>query len=533
MRFEDELAEAARVGELPGNEYDQLPYPSMPFAYTQPAHLAALTALFGVEAPAADTARVLELGCASGGNIIPLAARFPNASFLGIDLSQRQIDDGRRRIAAVGLSNVEIRQGDLAKIKSFGEAFDYVICHGVFSWVPKVVQRAIFQICSKNLATNGIATISYNVLPGWHLRRVVRDICLHHVGTEGSPQQRENKARLALGQIAKSASKTEPYGLLVRNEAKRIAHLPSAYILGEFLAAENAPCYFHEFIDWVGQYGLSYLCEGDLGSSIPELMFPESEQRIKSLAGTSRFAIEQYIEFFTGRPFRRSVLTRSRSAVAEKRMPSPDLLRPFHFASQVRFDPDRSDAQVSIYMDNRGRMITAVDPAVRYALTQLAERYPATSTLKELTTSAQPDDASESEARVCRALFRLIAAGQARVSSLPLRVGRAAQERPLGWFLARIEAAAKQPWATSLRHTAIPLNRVQAFMLAHLDGSHDRQMLTAKLVEALRRGEVPTPELQSHQGNTKGYQVVSVDDQYIERILRYCALHALLEPVPA
>src|SRR5215831_1986601 len=114
MRFEDEFAEGGRVGELPGDEYDQLPYPSMPFAYTQPARLAALTALFGVEAPAADTAHVLELGCASGGNIIPLAARFPNASFLGIDLSQRQIDDGRRRIAALGLSNVEIRQGDLA-----------------------------------------------------------------------------------------------------------------------------------------------------------------------------------------------------------------------------------------------------------------------------------------------------------------------------------------------------------------------------------------------------------------------------------
>jgi methyltransferase-like protein len=318
----------------------------------------------------------------------------------------------------------------------------------------------------------------------------------------------------------------------MRNEAKRMAQLPSAYILGEFLAAENAPCYFHEFIDWAGQYGLSYLCEGDLGSSIPEFMFPESEQRIMHLAGTGRFAMEQYIDFFTGRPFRRSVLTKARSAVAEKRMPSPDLLRPFHFASHVRFDPDRSNAQVSVYTDNRGRMITAADPAVRYALTALAEHYPATLTLKQLTTSAQSNSASESEARVCRALFRLIAAGRATVSSLPLKVGRATQERPLGWLVARIEAAAEQPWATSLRHTAIPLNSVLAFLLAHLDGSHDRQMLTAKLVEALRRGEVQAPELQSHRGNIKSRHAASVDDQFVERILRSCALQALLEPVP-
>jgi hypothetical protein len=54
----------------------------------------------------------------------------------------------------------------------------------------------------------------------------------------------------------------------MRNEAKRIAKLPSSYILGEFLAAENAPCYFHEFINWAGQYGLSYLCEGDLARDL-------------------------------------------------------------------------------------------------------------------------------------------------------------------------------------------------------------------------------------------------------------------------
>jgi len=125
----------------------------------------------------------------------------------------------------------------------------------------------------------------------------------------------------------------------------------------------------------------------------------------------------------------------------------------------------------------------------------------------------------------------LIAAGQATVSSLPLKVGRATQERPLGWLLARIEAAAEQPWATSLRHTAIPLNSVLAFLLAHLDGSHDRQMLTAKLVEALGRGEVQAPELQSQRGNITSRRAASVDDQYIERILRSCALHALLEPV--
>jgi len=149
----------------PGGDYDRLPYPSMPFAHTQPAHLAAVAALFGLSAADAGTARVLELGCAAGGNIIPLAARFPQASFVGIDLSPKQIESGRRRVAALGLSNIGLEQADLASLDMAGRHFDFVICNGVFSWVPVATQAAILRICERVLAPDGVATISYNVFP--------------------------------------------------------------------------------------------------------------------------------------------------------------------------------------------------------------------------------------------------------------------------------------------------------------------------------------------------------------------------------
>ena len=95
--------------------YETLPYDSMPFAHTQPSNLAALATLFGHTPPNVGTARVLDLGCASGGNIVPLAARFPKAQFTGIDLSRRHVDIARERIAALGLTNIAIRQGDLAE----------------------------------------------------------------------------------------------------------------------------------------------------------------------------------------------------------------------------------------------------------------------------------------------------------------------------------------------------------------------------------------------------------------------------------
>lgn len=512
---------ATQEDALLDGDYNLLPYPSMPFAYTQPSRLAALSALFDLEAPPAARASVLELGCASGGNIIPLAAKFPNAYFIGIDRSERHIDQGRRRIAALGLSNIELRLGDLTNLKFAEQRFDYVICHGVFSWVPKKVQDAIFRICRENLTEHGVATISYNVLPGWHLRNIVRDICLHHVGTAGPPLERVAKARGVLESIATSANETEPYGLLLRSEAKRIARRPSAYILGEFLVPDNAPCYFHEFVERAGKYGLSFLCEGDLNSSIPEIRDPETRRRNKSLAGSSPMALEQYIDFLTGRTFRRSVLVRSQHARHVKRNRSFERLRGLHFASPIRVSaaPERSE-KPSADKDEQGQTAKTKHHSVRIALQRLAQAYPATLTLEQLTENLP----SESVGRICSALFALVVAGQATASTLPTTVGRADAEYPKMWSLARIEAAGKQPWLTSLNHLPVPLSVVPMELVTLLDGTNRRRALAGR---GLKNGMAPPVGLAFGQNDAALEQAA---DQYVERVLTQLAFHALLEP---
>src|SRR4051794_35074498 len=113
-----------------------MPYESVPFPQTQPARLAAVAHVFSLAAPSPRTARVLELGCASGGNLIPLAAHYPEGEFVGVDLSQRQIDEGKARIERLGLKNIRLRQMSLMDLKPKDGTFDYIICHGVYSWVP-------------------------------------------------------------------------------------------------------------------------------------------------------------------------------------------------------------------------------------------------------------------------------------------------------------------------------------------------------------------------------------------------------------
>ena len=106
-------------------KYDLLPYESKPFAQSQPARLGALARLFGLEAAPMENARVLELGCASGGNIIPHAALYPNATFVGVDLARTQVAAGRARIERMGLDNVEILCKSFTEIGEELGAFDY------------------------------------------------------------------------------------------------------------------------------------------------------------------------------------------------------------------------------------------------------------------------------------------------------------------------------------------------------------------------------------------------------------------------
>lgn len=517
------VSSGAEVREAPGGDYNVLPYPSLAYGFTQPVHLAALAALHGIDAPDVRRARVLEIGCAAGGNIIPLAVRFPQASFLGVDLSTRHVADGQRRIAALGINNIELRQADVTSLSFSGQAFDYIICHGVFSWVPKAAQEAILRLCGESLAGNGVALISYNVLPGWHLRSAVRDICLHHAGRDGTPLQRVARARKALEQIAQEASESEPYGQLLRQEAQRLVQRPAAYILGEFLVESNTALHFQDFSVWAQRHGLGYLCDADLASSAPGIANPDIAGRVRALSGSGTDAFEQNVDFITGRTFRRSLLVKNPTAGAA-RSAEPQRFRSLHFAAQLQRDTAQSSAQLSVYKDKRGRAIRAEDAAVRHALARLAQGYPSTLSLGELAESA-----TDAEKRVCEALFLLTACGQVNVFSLPLAVGRAGSERPRAWALARAEAASGQAWVSSMLHACIAINPVVALLLPHVDGRNDRAALAVRLSAALQQKALTVPELREQEAPWPEAGIHEIAMRYVQRTIDFLAVHALLE----
>jgi len=508
-------------------DYESLPYNSMPFPQSQPSHLAALASMHACSAPSAETARVLELGCASGGNLIPLAARFPNAVFVGVDLSERHAREGKSLVRDLGLKNITIRQGDIAALDVSGAKYDYIICHGVFSWVPRAVQDAIFRICAESLTDNGIAYVSYNVLPGWHFRLIIRDICRLHAGVDETPQQQIARARATLDQVASLSDEMTTFGKVLREEVQRSQQMNDSHFIGEFLGSHNEPCHFHEFIARANANGLSYLCDAGLSGSLPDPEGPERNEAVHKIGGGGIHAIEQGLDILTGRTFRRSLLVKGSGS--DERVLRPGGLADLHFACPLR--PEESKDGAFVLRQDKAQLTTN-DPVVGVALIYLATVYPETRSLAEIVmhvvgkTGQRPAAFSS---RLSDALLRTVKAGHVTSSGEPLRVGRADDDRPALWSVARAQVRQGHPWVSNLLHAPIQISPAVRFVAGLLDGINTRAQIESRLATAIQNGELVVDGIGVNAGPAVQRELAG---KLLGSILQDFRRSALLSPQP-
>lgn len=299
--------------------YSELGYKSMPFPYTTPATLEAYAALVGISAPNPKSARVLELGATYGGNIISQALFNPDATFVGIELSQEQVEKGNEVIANAGLTNVSLIQSDIASIGSEIGTFDYIIAHGVYSWVDDGVKDALLRLIDEHLAEDGIAYISYNTYPGWHTMDEVRQLMMF---SNRDKTQFNHKEKVLHGKTIGSivGSQILKYDNLKERNSKFLGALRSVlqkdeyYVGHDHLEPNNDPVYFYQFNDHLGAHNLAYLCDADLTLSMVRSFDADIADTLDKLALNDHVAQEQYLDFMLDTTFRKSIICKAKHA---------------------------------------------------------------------------------------------------------------------------------------------------------------------------------------------------------------------------
>ena len=272
------------------NPYEELPYKSFPIEWTAPERLALTSLLHGGPRPPLDNYRVLELGCGNAANLLPMAYYRTHAAFVGVDGAGSQIEVARARKSALGISNIEFIHADfLTTSQQLSGGFDFIIAHGVFSWVPNDTRDALLEIFSQRLRRGGLVYLNYNTRPGWNVRGLVRDFLLAQTAGETRLGARAAFAQEVAGKVVSALTGVEHhYSQLLANEFRFVWESDVTWVGHEFLAEDNHPYWRSEFLALARRHGLEYVADADFNYSsgrIPEDLAPRL--KIEGITGRS------------------------------------------------------------------------------------------------------------------------------------------------------------------------------------------------------------------------------------------------------
>jgi SAM-dependent methyltransferase len=479
--------------------YNAVPYESHPFPQSAVEHLEAIAFLFGLDAPAPCTARVLELGCAAGGNLIPFAARHPLSRCLGVDLSPIQIGQGQHAIARAGLDNIELRAMNLADIDaSFGQ-FDYIICHGVYSWVPAKVQEAILRICADNLAPDGVVYLSYNTYPGWKAREIVRDAMILRGGPRDAPAEKLAYARGMLEFLAASARPGTVLQKALEENLPLVRNASSDYLLHEFLEPYNAPCYFKELVARANVRGLTYLAEAELPNMFVQNYDVQVHEPLVRECGGSQILMEQYLDFVSNRCFRQTLLIHQARVSEIRYQLRPERLLAMEYSGAFEFTGIgvQPDAGPQVFTVSRVQ-VTLHEPAQKVAAQLLGQCYPATILATALVAAVAVRLAEPKEQvapLVMRLLGDMVIAGLVRFRRTPAQIGASLNDLPRAPVDVRSAQGLSMnsgPNATAcnLWHESIGVSPIERTLLPLLDGTLSHEAMAAHVASEVRAGRL-------------------------------------------
>jgi len=482
--------------------YDAIPYPSNPFRYSRPERLSAVARLFGMDTPALATCRVLELGCSMGGNLIVIAQDHPGSRCVGIDASSRQIAEGWKTIDALGLDNIQLRHLDILEVGEDLGQFDYIISHGVFSWVPPAVQNKMLEICKRHLAPNGVAYISYNTYPGWHIRGIVRDMMFYRGMQFADPDAKLAQAKSLVAFVAKASRESDtPYQRLLQSELEQLGKMEDYYLHHEHLEENNQPLYFHEFAKRLSVNGLQYLGDAEFSTMVASNFPPEVAATLNELGAHDLIQMEQYMDYVRCRYFRKSLICHSGVRLNRSITPAvvPGMLLASE-ASPVPADPPAAPAGLDapeVFRTASGGRITCRSPLTKAALRILRREWPMPIAFDDLLARSRTEAASagyvEGNSSAAGFLASEMLVGMAgnvvewRLTPVPFTT--AVSAKPATSPLARLQATQGYR-VTNQRGDLVTLDEIHRQTLCLLDGSRDLDALIEALMGTIRQNEL-------------------------------------------
>jgi SAM-dependent methyltransferase len=259
-----------------------------------------------------------DLGCGQGLTAAVLAATHPAGRFCGIDLMPAHIEGARRFAAECAIENVEFHAADFsaAAESDFG-GFDYIVCHGVYSWVDEQSQRGLLRFIDRHLKPGGFVYVSYYAMPGHAanlpFQRLVRALGLTLSGD--SAKQCSAALEIVHELIALKAPALVASPMAVRQK-ERPAEFPLAYLSHELMTANWEPLCVTDLRAAMRGIGLMPVGSATLIENYDSFVLGKASREVLA-AIADPDARELARDFLIDRFLRRDVLARGSRALDE------------------------------------------------------------------------------------------------------------------------------------------------------------------------------------------------------------------------
>lgn len=474
--------------------YDVVRYPSRAYAHAHPDRLYVLGKLFGMTPAPPQTARILELGCGEGGHLLPMAVRMPGCEVVGVDLAETAVAAGQAAIDALGLTNARMIHADVSALPDDLGTFDYILCHGVFSWIPESARTALLAATRTHLRPQGIAYISYNTYPGWHTLNVARDIMRTHAAGFDDPLEQARQGKAMVRFLAEQTGEhPSPYARVLRQQAEMTERYSDAYFYHDYLSPDNEPMLFTEFIRRAASEQLAYLGDADLGLMMPTGVPPALKETLDRIS-PDLIALEQYMDFVRGTSFRRSLLIH-KDVDVRRALQAEDLsdLAVVFTGTPKEGMVDLSNEEPVVFEAHPDITVTVRDRLGKAALLRLVQANPLSLTFDDLLQRAiewvgeASPNAREELATILLYVYR---AGLVDLAPRDRGAVAGVSERPLTDAWVRAQAATDETHMTNLRHEMVSVTRMDRTILTLLDGTRTIADIEAELMLAAHDGRM-------------------------------------------
>ncbi|MEO8677084.1 MAG: class I SAM-dependent methyltransferase [Casimicrobiaceae bacterium] len=478
--------------------YDAIRYPGRPYAETHPDRLAAAATFHGLTPAPPDRCRVLEVGCGDGGNLVPMAYGLPASTFTGIDLAGDAIEAARAFAQRTGVCNAAFDALDLGCFPESAGAFDYIIAHGVYSWIPAEVRDALMALIGRHLAPHGVAFVSYNTFPGCHQRRMVWEMLKFHTSDLDDPEARLTEARALLHLVAHGNAHPDVYTQPLITEARRMEDRVTALLFHDDLSSINDPVYFHEFADHAARHGLQYLAEAAFVTSSYAGISPEARGVLAALDPITR---QQYLDFIKCRRFRQTLLCHD--TVALDRIETPARMQSLLFtaARRVRIAPQDDNAppdspQPTATDDDGVVLMQAMQEVLRGAAPHALPFSALVDAIRARPDAGQP--LAPGNIALDAVMLASLQAGVIEPHVIAPRLACPPGERPVASAVVRAQLA-DGDLVTSLWHQLVKIDDDVALRLLPLcDGTRGREELRMAMGELIGSGAAGANALDGH-----------------------------------